>query len=210
MSATCRNERRGTRTLTVAQRRAITVACDSVAMQAMTERNTAARVNYELAGQAFEAAVQKDPLSRDGLYNLSNSYLALREPDKMLPMAQRLIAVDPMNRGALRLVAQAWALKGKTDSALHYIVIADSLLPVEITINSFSPGEQKASIGGLVSNYHEQPSAAQKVVFEFLNSAGAAVATQPLEITALEAGGTQQFRLEAAGMGIVAWRYHKE
>ena len=210
MSTGCRNERRGRRTLTAVQRRAIAVACDSVAGQAMKERNAAAQTNYQLAAQAFEAAVKRSPLNRDGLYNLSNSYLALREPDKMLAMAQRLVTVDPMSRSALRLVAQAWQIKGRSDSALHYVTIADSLLPVDITVSSFNPGDQSVSIGGLVTNYHERPSAPLKVVFEFLNAAGTVVATQTLEVPALDAGGTHPFQLQAIGSGVVPWRYHKE
>jgi tetratricopeptide (TPR) repeat protein len=210
MTASCRNERRGTRTLTAAQRRAITVSCDSVGINAMKARNDAARENYQLAAQAFEAGVRHSPQSRDGLYNLSNTYLALRDPDKMLVMAQRLILVDPMNRASLRLVAQAWQLKGKNDSALYYVTIADSLLPVEVSIGSFTPGDQGASIGGLVTNYHDQGSAALKLVFEFLGAQSNVVATQSVDVPALDGGGTNQFQTRAIGTGIVAWRYHKE
>ncbi len=210
LSSSCRTERRAGRTVTAVQRRGITVACDSVAGQALKDRNAAARGNYQLAAQAFEAALQREPQSRDGLYNVSNTYLALRDPDKMLDAAQRLILVDPMNRGALRLVAQAWQIKGTTDSALYYVTIADSLLPVEVSVGSFNPRDSSASISGLITNFHEQPSAAQKIVFEFLTSGGTAVATQSLDVAALDAGATQPFQLQASGTGIVAWRYHKE
>jgi hypothetical protein len=196
--------------LTAVQRRGIAASCDSVATQAMKERNAAAQVNYELAAQAFEAAITHDSQSRDGYYNVSNTYLALRKPDQMLGAAQHLVTIDPMNRAALRLVAQAWQLKGRGDSALHYVTLADSLLPVEVTIGNFTPGEQSTSIGGLVTNFHETQSAAQKVVFEFLSAAGAAVASQTLDVPALDAGGTHPFTLQVIGAGIVAWRYHKE
>jgi len=210
MSASCRNDRRGGRTLTAVQRRAITAGCDSVATQAMKVRNEAARENYQLAARAFESALQQDPRSRDGLYNVSNSYLALREPDKMLSTAQRLVMVDPMNRSALRLVAQAWQIKGKTDSALHYVTIADSLLPVELSVSNFSPGDSSVSIRGLITNFHERPSAPLKIVFEFLNSGGTAVVSQPVDVGALDAGGTQPFQVQATGTGLVSWRYHRE
>ncbi len=209
-STSCRTERRGGRTLTAVQRRKITVDCDSVAGQAMKERNAAAQTNYQLGAQAFEAALQRAPQSRDGLYNLSNTYLALHDPDKMLAMAQRLVVLDPMNRSALRLVAQAWQIKGRTDSALHYVILADSLLPVEISVGSFSPGDSSATIRGLVTNYHEQPSTPHTVAFELLSSDGTVLATQTLEVPALEASGTHAFQLRATGTGIIAWRYHKE
>ena len=210
MSATCRNDRRAGRTLTAAQRRGIAASCDSVATQAMKVRNAAADVSYGLAAQAFESALRRDTQSRDALFNLSNTYLALREPEKMLGAAQRLVVVDPMNRGALRLVAQAWQLKALTDSALKYVTIADSLLPVEVAITGFSPGDSTTAIGGMVTNFHETSSQAQKVVFEFLRSDGSAVVSQGLEIPALDAGGAHPFQVRVAGAGIVAWRYHQE
>jgi hypothetical protein len=136
--------------------------------------------------------------------------MALRDSAKMLGMAQRLVALDPMSRSGLRLVAQAWQIKGVGDSALRYVIIADSLLPVEVSVSSFIPRDSSATIGGLVSNYHEQPSTPHKVAFEFLSSDGTALATEMLEVPALEAGGTHTFQLRASGTGILAWRYHKE
>ena len=206
----CRTERRAGRTVTATQGRAIRVACDSVTRKAVRDRDAAAAGNYQIAAQAFEAGLTRNPQSRDGLYNLANAFLALREADKMLPVAQRLILVDPMNRSSVRLVAQAWQLKNKGDSALHYVILADSLLPVDVAVSRFSPGDQSASIAGLITNYHTKPSAPFKLVFEFLNARGEPVATQSADIPAIDASGNHPFSLEAIGAGIEAWRYRKE
>lgn len=212
--ATCRNDRRAGRTLTVVQRRGIAASCDSASVRTMRERDAAAEVNYQLASQAFESALRRDAQSRDALFNLSNTYLALRDPDKMLGTAQRLVVVDPMNRSVLRLVAQAWQMKGRSDSALKYVTIADSTLPVEVAVSSFRPGDSSpgdsTKIGGLVTNFHETSSQAQKVVFEFLSSDGSPVASQTLDVPTLDAGGAHPFLLAVGGAGIVAWRYHRE
>lgn len=210
MSATCRNDRRAGRTLTAVQRRTISASCDSTAIRAMKDRDAAARVNYQMAAQSFEAALRRDTLSRDGLFNVANTYLALRDTARMLAAAQRLVTVDPMNRTALRLVAQGWQLRGMGDSALHYVILADSLLPVEISISSFNPGDSSTSIGGLATNFHETPSQMQKVVFEFFAAGGASVATETLEVPTLDAGGVHPFQVRVAAPGIVAWRYHRE
>jgi tetratricopeptide (TPR) repeat protein len=210
VSADCRKERTGGRTgLTVAQRRGITAQCDSVARQAVKAREETALQNYRLAAQAFDAGLAHNGQSRDGLFNLSNAYLALKEPDKMLPVAQRLVAIDPMNRNSVRLVAQAWALKSRSDSALHYVTIADSLLPVDVTVASFAPGEQNASVSGLVSNYHTKPSAPLALTFEFLDAGANVVATQTVDVPAIPAEGNHAFQVQAIGAGIIAWRYKK-
>jgi tetratricopeptide (TPR) repeat protein len=81
----------------------------------------------ERAAQAFEEGLQKSPHYRNGLFNLTNAYFSLaqatQKPDsvkywagKMLPVGQRLAAVDPLNRQVLRLVAAAHQFVGHEDS----------------------------------------------------------------------------------------------
>jgi tetratricopeptide (TPR) repeat protein len=210
VSSDCRRQRVAGRTgLTLVQRRGITAQCDSVARDVMKTRDAAAAENYKLAAQAFEAGLARNGQSRDGLYNLSNAYFALHQPDQMLPVAQRLMAVDPLNRNSVRLVAQAWALKSRSDSALHYVTLADSLLPVDVNVASFAPDEQNASLNGLVANFHEVPSIPMSLTFEFLDATGKVVATQTLDVPAIPAGANHAFQLQAIGAGIVAWRYRK-
>ena len=210
LGSSCRTERRGGRTtLTAAQRRTITAACDSVTGAAVKAREAAAAANYRLAAQAFDAGLARDPSSRDGLYNLGNAYLALQQTDSMMSVAQRLVAVDPMNRNSMRLLAQAWQMKGQRDSALRYVTLADSLLPVDVTVGSFTPADQNVSVSGIITNFHNQPSAPMQLVFEFLNGSGEVVATQTLDVPSLKAAENHPFELQAIGAGILAWRYKK-
>lgn len=206
----CRRDSTGGATVARARRQAITAACTAVAVKAAQDRDSAAQGLYQLASRAFEAGLARAPRSRDGLYNLANAYFALQEPDKMLGVAQRLVAIDPLNRTALRLVAQAFQLKRQSDSALHYVTLADSLIPVEVSISRFVPEDQKASLGGLVTNYHDKQSAPLTLVFEFLDEQGNAVATQAEEVPAIPAGGSHAFQVQAMGSGIVAWRYKQQ
>jgi tetratricopeptide (TPR) repeat protein len=212
MGASCRTDKRGGRPLTAALRRRIKVACDSVTSAAIKSHEAESLANYQLAAQAFNAGLARDPQSRDGLYNLGNAYLALHESDStvvdsMLHVAQRLVVIDPLNQNSIRLLAQAWQLKGKSDSALHYVTLSDSLIPVDLTVSSFSPGDQSVSVSGMITNYHKQPSAPLQITFEFLNGAGEVVASQSLDVPTLAAGENHPFQLQAIGAGIVAWRY---
>jgi hypothetical protein len=172
-------------------------------------RDSSASGNYKLAVQAFEAGLAREPLNRDGLYNLTSSYFALHQADKMLSTAQRLVAVDPMNRNSVRLLAQAWQLKKQGDSALYYVTISDSLLPVDVSVGGFGPTDQGATISGVVTNYHNRGSAPLKLIFEFLNKAGTAVTTATADVPAIDANGTHAFQVQATGAGIIAWRYKK-
>jgi tetratricopeptide (TPR) repeat protein len=204
--SSCRAEaRRNSRTLTA---RAIAARCDSVTARATRSSDSAAVGYYRLAAKAFEAGLTKNPSFRDAQFNLANAYLALKDTARMLPVAKRLHAVDPMNRMSLRLLAQAYQFQKRGDSTLFYLTVADSLLPVEVTVGSFQPQEQNASLSGLITNFHTKPSAPLKLVFEFLNAKGDVVATQTVSVPQVEAGGNYPFQLQAIGAGIVAWRYH--
>lgn len=79
------------------------------------------------AATAFEAGLKRNPTYRNGLFNLTNAYFSLAQATqnqdsvklwatKMLPAAQRLAQIDPLNRGVLRLVAAAHQFVGNGDS----------------------------------------------------------------------------------------------
>ncbi|OLC79341.1 MAG: hypothetical protein AUH78_00865 [Gemmatimonadetes bacterium 13_1_40CM_4_69_8] len=157
----CRTEARRTgRTLTA---RAISARCDSVTARRVRDYDGEVAVTYRLAAKAFEAGLAKNPFFRDGLFNLANTYLALHDSARMLPVAQRLYAVDPMNRSTLRLLAQGFQFQKKPDSTLHYLMVADTALPFEVTVGSFLPGDQNATLSGLFTNYRSLPDSATLV-----------------------------------------------
>ena len=151
IGTSCRTEARRTgRTLTP---RAISARCDSVTARRVRENDAEAAVSYRLAAKAFEAGLAKNPFYRDGLYNLTNTYLALHDSVKMLPVAKRLYGVDPLSRNTLRLLAQGFQFRKQPDSTLIYLTVADSAMPIEVTIGSFQPGDSSASLSGLLTNY---------------------------------------------------------
>src|SRR5207253_6105210 len=79
---------------------------------------------YRLGVQTYRAGLVKNPYHRDALYNLTGIAFVLNDTAKVLLLAQRLYAVDPMNRLSLTKLAGAWQLAGKKDSALYYISYA--------------------------------------------------------------------------------------
>lgn len=202
----CRADARRDRTLTP---RRIAARCDSVTRAALRAHDAATAGTYRLAARAFEFGLSRNANYRDALYNLTNTYLVLQDTAQLLPTAQRLVAVDPLSRGAHRLLAAGWQLRQNPDSTLRYLTDADSSLPVEVSVSNFSPRGQDASLSGLITNFHDQPNAALTVVFEFLDAKGEVVVSQGVEVTAIEAGGSQAFQAAGIGAGIVAWRYRK-
>ena len=192
---------------------------------------------YPLAARAFELGLVKNPLYRDAIFNLANTYIAANDTARALPAAKRLVAVDPMNRNAIRLLAAAYQRVGAAsrvqdstlrsrrdtsanrfrriaqaygDSTLRALQRQDSL-PWEFTVQRFEPRDSTAVIRGAVQNLQARQLAAFTVILEFVNTAGEVVTHENVEIPELGAlgqpGSSYDFNIIASGSGILAYRY---
>jgi tetratricopeptide (TPR) repeat protein len=188
--------------------RQISARCQPAAVDTMRKYHALADPQYRLVAQTYEAGLAKNPHLRDALYNLAGISYLIGDTSKVLPLAQRLYAVDPMNRLSLAKIAGGWQLLGKKDSVLYYLQLADSI-PIEVTVSNFTTNEQDAAVEGLFTNFHSKPSPPFKLMFEFLNGKDSVVASVPQDVPAVDAGANTGFKLKAGKPGIVAWRYKR-
>jgi tetratricopeptide (TPR) repeat protein len=188
--------------------RQIAARCAPAAADTMRKYHALTDPQYGLVAKTYQAGLAKNPYSRDALYNLAGVSYLIGDSASVLPLAQRLYAVDPMNRSSLAKVAGGWQLKGKKDSVLYYLQVADSL-PVEITVSSFAPTEKGTTLDGLMTNFRPKASGPLKISFDFLDAKGNVVATQLQDIPALGPSASQEFKLKVEQPGVVAWRYKR-
>ena len=206
MNATCaKAAKKKTPTLTARQ---LSARCQPAAADTMRKYHAFADPQYRLVVQTYEAGLAKNPYYRDALYNLTGISYLIGDSSKVLPLAKRLYAVDPMNRLSLAKIAGGWQLAGKKDSALYYLTVADSL-PFEVTVSKFSVTEQGASLDGLITNFHTKPSPPQKLVFEFVDAKGDVLVAVPQDVPAVDGGANQAIKLKAEKPGVLAWRYKR-
>jgi tetratricopeptide (TPR) repeat protein len=198
-------QKKKTPTLTARQ---IATRCQPAAADTMRKFHVLADPLYRLVAQAYGAGLKKNPYSRDALYNLAGISYLIGDTATVLPLAQRLYAIDPLNRSTLAKVAGGWQLLGKKDSVLYYLTLADSL-PVEITVGTFSTSEKGGQLEGLFTNVRPKPSPPIKITFEFVDATGAVLASQPQDVPSLDPGANQAFKLVAERPGIAAWRYKR-
>ena len=161
------------------------------------------------ATKLLSRALERRPYDRDGLLDLGNAYLALRDTTRLLATAQRLATVDPLNRATLRLLAAGWDLRARRDSAQKYKDLADGGLQVEVGVTTFLPDSAGFTLSGIVSNGSGTSSIAQRVTFEFLDAQGAVRATQTIDIPPLPPQGSQALELHVPGRDLTAWRYRR-
>ncbi|MDP3911023.1 MAG: tetratricopeptide repeat protein [Gemmatimonadales bacterium] len=156
--------------------------------------------------------LERRPFDRDALTDLANGYLALRDSVRLLPVAQRLAAVDPLNRTTLRLLAAGWELRGGgggpgRDSAQKYRDRAEGGLAVEIAVSTFLADSAGYVLSGVASNAGASASPVQRLTFEFLDGQGTVQVSQAIEVPSIPPQGTQPIEIRVPGRGLIAWRY---
>jgi tetratricopeptide (TPR) repeat protein len=122
----------------------------------------AARANRTAdAGKLFEATLAQNPNSRDALYNVAVTYLTMEQNDKVGPIVERLVVVDPGNPDNYNLAARAYLSMGKVaqvakktaiaaaynDSTVNWYTRGNNL-PIEVTFSEFSPGDKSVTLRG--------------------------------------------------------------
>jgi hypothetical protein len=124
-----------------------------------------------------------------------------------LPVAQRLLALDPLNRTSLKLVAAGWDFRRERDSTKAYVARADATLAVEISVPSFVPDTAGASLEASALNLKSTPSTALRLTVEFLDASGQVVATASQDVPSLAPHQNRLFELHVSGKRIAGWRY---
>lgn len=194
---------------------------------------------FQRSARAFEASSRKNPFYRDALYILAASYLAGGDQTNAVQAGKRLVAIDSLNQASWQRLGDAYrdlalsynrrdsVLRARRDSlpvAAQYAATArayrDSTLqvfmhrdaiPLHISINRFSPGDSTASLRGAVRNVQSHEHAGFMLAIEFLNARGEVVATERVDVPALNAvgspGQSYDFDLHVSGRGIIAYRY---
>lgn len=179
---------------------------------------------YELATQAFHAGLERNPYFRDALYNLANTYFRMSELDsgltdneadtrkvelgeKMHPIAERLIAVDPASTTAMRLLAASYLLRGEDDSTVATLERIEQMT-FDVTISVFrAEADGGYELRGLITNQSEGEAAVPALTFDFLNEAGEVVESAEIPAQTIEAGGGAPIGIGASSDAIAAWRY---
>jgi predicted negative regulator of RcsB-dependent stress response len=160
---------------------------------------------YALAARLYERELTINRCHRDGLYNLASTYNSMQDSARMLPVARRLAEVDPMNRGSLAMLAQAYVLRRDTTSigTLQRL----QALPWAFDLVQFTVRDTTATVLAGVSNLQERALPAFRLTIEFLNGACEPVSQEVVEVPQIEANGSHSVNVTGRGRGILAYRY---
>lgn len=180
------------------------------AAQADTGNAARQRAKFQQTARAFEAGLRKNPLHRDALFNVTNAYLAGEDTARVLDAARRLVAVDSMSVQSLTLLARAYQMNRQNNEVVRVLLRRDSL-PLQVQVQRFEPGDSTANLRGAVGNLKSRELPGFTLTLEFLNGESQVVATQRVDIPALNAmgspGALYDFNITANGRGIITYRY---
>src|SRR5437016_4630019 len=204
----CRRESRAKRPPMTPVR--IRAHCDSVTTGIAKSYLANSHEAFSLAAQALDASLKINPQYRETLIFRANTALGLHDSVTALTMSRRLLAVDPMNKTGIKIMAYAQQQNGKIDSALFYYKLGDSLLVGDVAVSQFDSTDTGREVKGIVTNTREKPNQPYRLVFEFVDLKGAVVATDTVDVATTAPGQSQQFAMKPTGGTIAAWRYYRK
>jgi tetratricopeptide (TPR) repeat protein len=171
---------------------------------------------YDSASTAFEQIVAAEPYNRDALYGLANSYIGLKKGPQLAQAAARLVEIEPLNDDVLRMLATGQRMS-KKETLANKTAMKVISMPVSVTVTEFAPAADGASVKGTATGREAQNARGKPVapkpitvIFEFLDSTGAVVGNQEIQVPALKAGESHPIEAKAQGAGITAWRYKQK
>jgi len=162
---------------------------------------------YRPGVRALAIGLERNPYRREALYSLAVGYYELRDSTNLLPAAQRLLALDPLSRSVLKLVAAGWDFRGRSDSAAAYVTRAGFDLAVEVTVPAFLSDSTGASLTAFATNLKPAASKPFRLTVEFLDARGRVVATASHDVPTIPARQSFKVDLKVSGPGIAGWRY---
>ena len=168
---------------------------------------------YAEAAEMFEKVVAASPADRIALANLANSYLAMKAGDKLIPVAQKLVAMEPLNENNLKYLGEGYRLTAKQDDLIKTVTILIKL-PTSVEAQQFQRAKDGATLTGQAVGRQAQtedgkplPAAAITIVVEFLSADGTVVSRRDVDIPALQPAVKFEWTAEGKGEGIATWRY---
>lgn len=164
----------------------------------------------------FTAATKKNVVARDAFRNLAATLYGKDQFEAMVEPTRKLVEMDPNNYDAWMFFAysaQGMARNAKTpvvkkawtDSLVKYQTYAENL-PAKVDVVNFTRGNENVSVQLSV----EQVAAAggnYTVAVEFVDAAGAVVATGTESTGALKKGDKKNITIKATGKNIAGFRY---
>ncbi len=166
----------------------------------------------------FVGALAKNPNIRDANYFLAYLYYEAKQPDKMLPLTDKLMAIDPSNGDNYLMRAYAYSLmagaerdvkkKAELQKLQDQFQGRETTLSAQqrLVITRFERRTDGAVLEGTIENFAKTVRTFS-LKMEFLGMDGNVLETATQEVAAVKTGERGKFAFAPTKAGIVAYRY---
>jgi len=152
--------------------------------------------DFEQAAVAFERAHEMNPLNKETMENLANTYYQAERYQELLPIAEELVQRYPNESVNYNLLANAARELGDADGALSALQTRDALEFEFLRSQLVSVSEGVYSVEGQVMDKSGTAGSDVNVSVQLLGEAGQIVASDDLVITLPGEGETTSFSLQ--------------
>ena len=143
------------------------------------------------AADAFRRATEMSPNNRDAWYNYANALYAQEKWNEVIPVAQRLLQIDPLNENAALILARAYRDTKQNREALR-VLEATEAAPVFVNNLQLRTSEGRSTVRGTVEPKSARAGTPVQLRFTFFGPSGE-LGTQTVTVTATAAGATANF-----------------
>jgi tetratricopeptide (TPR) repeat protein len=166
--------------------------------------------NFEEAALAFHKAHELQPLNKETLENLANSYYQAERYEELGPLADTLVMRYPYEKVNYNLLANARTETGDEDGALETLGARDGLTFEFLRAQLGPVSDGTYSIDGTVMNTSGTGGSEVTIPVHFLSEGGQVAVTEPLTLTLPAAGETSGFQVQVeSDTPILGFSYEK-
>lgn len=161
--------------------------------------------DFEGAEEAFLRLSELQPDSRDAWFNRANALFAMEAWDALVPVAERLLELDPLGENALLIAARARLETGDREGAVDILERVDSA-PVYLEGLRLRSAGAGTNVEGSVTGNVAEPGAPVDLVFSFYGDEGRLLGTSATTLEAPPEGESETFVVTFDGRAL-AYRY---
>jgi tetratricopeptide (TPR) repeat protein len=163
--------------------------------------------NYPRAAEAFARVTQARPNSREAWYNHANALYAGEQWAALLPVAERLVAVDPLFEDSWLILTRAQRELGRGAEATRSVQTIEAM-PVKLRDLAARVAAGRTTVRGTVVGNAAPGGSQVRVRFTFYDADGDALGAEIATITAPARDATAPFQVALQHEGTVGgYRY---
>ncbi len=165
------------------------------------------------AGELFGQVYAAQPYNHDALVNQATAYYKAKDTSKLVDVASKLVAVEPLNDIGQQLLFEGYRTSKQADKQIETAgwrlamplkleAKGVKLSPTDVELTLMATGREAKNASGAAI-----PAKPTALVFELLGSGDAVLATQEVTVPPLKPDATHEVKVAAQANGITGWRY---